>query len=527
MKKIVILLLTTVIILHAKDYTLQKWQVLDMNFSVQEKVKDPLYMTIGAEFIHSSGTVMTIPGFYNDNQEWIIRFCPDLEGNWAYTTYASLPELAGKRGVITVKRKKKKDEHGPITICEKNPQKFLYADGTPYFLTAFECDWLYALDAENPDDIPRTEQMIRHIKDNKFNQIVMNIYTYDANWGDKDKMAQKYLFDKPKVFPFGGSNDKPDYSTLNIDFFKRLDRVIEHLDEAEIISHLMIYVWNKKVNWPEPGSKADNRYFDYVVKRYQAYPNLIWDISKEALAYGRDDMEYITERIDRLRKLDGHQRLLSVHDYAYCDTYPDKVDFISIQEWRPNLYSVMRDVAKKHATKPVFNIEHGGYEKTMHMVFTGPAFNDPKTCLDRNYQCIFAGTYSTYYWQNASWYEVIYEPEKLPKQNQPNFHWYKHMIEFFERYNFNQLDPYQGSFTPYCLTNNDDLYIFYATKMMERLTGDMKALKGKSVTIKWFDPYTGKYLNGGKREFVGSWLGIDKPEELKEQIAVGILEIVK
>lgn len=69
--------------------------------------------------------------------------------------------------------------------------------------------------------------------------------------------------------------------------------------------------------------KSDNKpvppflNFDYLVKRYQAFPNLIWDISKEALAYGMDDMDYIVERIDRLRKLDGHKRLVTVHDYNF------------------------------------------------------------------------------------------------------------------------------------------------------------------------------------------------------------------
>ncbi|MEM7014032.1 MAG: hypothetical protein AAF585_21445 [Verrucomicrobiota bacterium] len=107
------------------------------------------------------------------------------------------------------------------------------------------------------------------------------------------------------------------------------------------------------------------------MKRYQAYPNLIWDISKEALLYGHDDMSYVTGRIDRLRRLDGHGRLLTVHDYDYCEAFPDKVDFISIQEWQPYLYPRMIEIAKRHPRKSIMNIEHGGYEKTMHTIFDG------------------------------------------------------------------------------------------------------------------------------------------------------------
>ncbi|NJL30154.1 MAG: DUF4038 domain-containing protein, partial [Phycisphaerales bacterium] len=161
----------------------------------------------------------------------------------------------------------------------------------------------------------------------------MNVYAYDARWGERDKIDNKYDFSKPSYCLFGGTNENPDFSTLNFEFFNHLDRVIAHLNEQGIVAHLMMYVWNKQVNWPAPNSLEDNRYFDYIVKRYQAFPNIIWDVSKEALLYGRNDKEYINSRIDRVRRLDGHERLLTVHDYDYCSSFPNKVDFISIQDW--------------------------------------------------------------------------------------------------------------------------------------------------------------------------------------------------
>ncbi|MEM7014031.1 MAG: hypothetical protein AAF585_21440, partial [Verrucomicrobiota bacterium] len=105
-----------------------------------------------------------------------------------------------------------------------------------------------ALDADNPDDIPRTRQIISEVAKNGFNQVVMNVYAYDAGFGEKDKIQPENNFAQPSVFPFGGDNENPDFSTLEVTFFQRLDRVI---------AHLMIYVWNKKVNWPEAGSAAD------------------------------------------------------------------------------------------------------------------------------------------------------------------------------------------------------------------------------------------------------------------------------
>lgn len=513
-------------VLAEQTHKVNKWQVLDIPFKIEKAVKAPFNVQVGAVLTHEGGSTLNIPVFYNDDHTWILRFCPEKEGRWTFMTYSSLPELAGKTGSIQVDPNKKADEHGPVVISKKNPTKFVYADGTPYFLLAFELDWLFALDCENKEDIPKTREIISHVVENGFNQVVMNVYAYDAGWGEREKAKPEHRFDKPKVFPFGGSNENPDYSTLNIDFFKHLDRVMMHLDEQEIISHLMIYVWNKKVNWPEPESEADHLYFDYVVKRYQAFPNLIWDISKEALAYGRDDMNYITRRIDRLRKLDGYGRLLSVHDYAYCAAFPKKVDFISIQDWRPNLFDTMLNAAKSHSNQPVFNIEHGGYEKTTYSIFNG-AYTDPVACLDRNYQCLFAGTYSTYYWQNTSWYNVIYNPSTLKKQNRPAFQYYQHLADLFKRFDFTLLEPAQDIFTPACLTDRKSVYLFYIPEYMIALHGDVPALKGKTVKAQWFNPLTGAYLDAGRKTFEnGSWLGFHRPEALKSPIAVVILEII-
>lgn len=504
----------------------QKWQVIDLSFTTEHVPASPFEEEFGAVFTHAGGASMRIPGFYNGDNEWVLRFCPPEEGEWNYTTYSSLPDLAGEKGKVKALPNIRAWQRGPITIPEGNPQYFTYADGSPYFLLAFELDWLFALDAENPDDIPLTRSLVRDVANHGFNQIVMNVFAYDAGWGDRQKARPEHLFSEPRVFPFGGDNTNPDFSTLDVEYFKRLDRVIAHLDEQQIVAHLMIYVWNKKVSWPEPETLEDNRYFDYVVKRYQAYPNLIWDISKEALAYGRDDMGYITRRIERLRKLDGHGRLLSVHDYNYCRAYPDKVDFISIQEWEPYLYYRMRQVRDSHQNKPVFNIEHGGYEKTTYSIFDG-AYTDPVTCLDRNYQCVFAGVYSTYYWQNTSWYNIITEPFSLPENEQPHFRYYRNLKKLFEEFDYNSLRPVQNAFSAPCLTNGTDTWLYYLPDNRRGIFGNFTDASGPRAGIRFFDPLTGEFHDGGEREISnGAWLQIIRPQEIKGPLAIVILQFM-
>jgi len=213
------------------------WEVLDIPLVRKNYNDDPFQLIVNAEFRHQSGQTMQVPGFYNGNDTWIIRVCFPALGEWKYISYSSDAKLAGRTGTLNVVKNDNPDVHGSVTIDPDNPQKFSYADGTPYFLMAFELDWLFALDWNNHDDIPKTRQIIQQVADNHFNQVVMNVYAYDAGWGERDKIRPEHNFAEPEVFPFLGSNTNPDYSTLNVDFFKHLDRVMHHLNEKQIISH--------------------------------------------------------------------------------------------------------------------------------------------------------------------------------------------------------------------------------------------------------------------------------------------------
>lgn len=502
-------------------YTCCQWDVVEIPFTATKAPAEPFSITFGGVFQGPDGQTVTVPGFYDGDCHFFIRFSPPSVGKWTFTTYASLPSLVNYQGVVTCSEQIDPKRHGPIIIHPDNPQKFAYADGTPYFLMAFECDWLFALDCDNAEDIPKTRQLVDLIAAQGFNHVVMNVFAYDVPWQKDPNLMPEHEYGAPALYPFGGSNAEPDFSELNVAFFQYLDRIMRYLDTSGIVAHLMIYVWNKLVNWPEMYSEADNAFFDYVIARYQAFPNIVWDASKEALGYGRCDMDYVVERLQRVRRLDAHKRLLTVHDYAFCAKYPELVDFISIQVWCTDLYRRMLEVGEKYPDKPVFNIEHGGYEKGPYVVFTGD-YIDAATCLERNYACLFAGVYSTYYWQCTSWNVVIPNPMDLPERQRPKFGFYRHMVELFERYDFNRFSPMQTRHSSGLeLTNGTDTYLFVIPKENYAIHLGLPDTLGDKVMVTWFDPYTGEYIVAGLvdaqpwHEFISPWEG---------QMAVLILE---
>jgi len=506
----------------SKNTTISKWEVIDLSF--QAKAGDKPFQTkFDAEFVAPSGKKQIVHGFFNGSNEWLIRFSASESGKWNYTTSSEIKVLNNLKGQLTIEPRATNNCKGGIVIPESDNRHFYYENGDPYFLMAFECDWLYALDFHNDQATPRTEHLLDLLSANGFNQIVMNVYTFDINdasyeWNRDEKLKahpEHEFGGDLSIFPFLGTNEKPDFSTLNVDYFKKLDRTISLMHDKNIVSHLMIYVWNKLVNWPDMYSEADNMYFDYVVKRYGAFPNVMWDVSKEALFYGRADDKYILERATRLRNANSFNRLVSVHDYGFCKRHTEAVDYISRQEWNYQLYQNMLSDYNAFKNKPVFNIEHGGYEESPYVTFEG-SYTNAEECLRRNYQCAFSGAYSTHYWQAAAWNVVIWNPfEQEQSFYKPKFNYFKHFTDLFSKYPFNEFQPDPAhNQAGYALKNrNKEQYLFFVPKetYLFRAQFFFDKENPQPVTFKWFNTFTGEYSEtttiSQKQNFHSPWYG--------------------
>lgn len=489
----------------------RRWDPVDIQFGARESPDNPVDVRFDATFSNAAGETIDVPGFYDADGRYVIRFTPRGTGRWNYVTTSEHDELDGRRGQVDV-APARTGRKGGIVVDPKANTRFRYENGDSYFPIAFESDWLFALDADNAEDIPRTRKFVDQVAAAGFDQIVMNVFAYDVNWQKDSQLKPEHEFGSPDVFPFFGTNDTPQHSQLNIEYFQRLDRVVDYLDQQGIVAHLMIYVWNKRVNWPEANSKADNRYFDYVVKRYQAFPNIVWDISKEALGYGHTDVHYISDRIERLRGLDCYNRLVTVHDYSYCRRFPDRLDFISVQLWSSELYGVMRNVRATMPGKPVLNIEHGGYERGPYVVFTGN-YTSAEVCLERAYQCVFAGTFPTHYWQGAAWNVIIPDPQSLPREDRPRLEYYRHMRTLIDRFNIDQLIAGEKkSNAGFSLHNGKDLYLYYVPKECEFIGLRLpKELQGQTMKGTWFNPFTGDFGHE-KTQRIEKWPAFKKPD---------------
>ena len=501
-----------------KSIKIEQWEVADVQYKIRKKIEKPFEVEAYANVTSSAGE-QRIPLFYNGDNTWVLRYSSADIGTKKYVIESDIAELNNKKGGFIVLENTKKKRHGAIVLNKENPRHFYYEDGSHYFNLAFECDFLFALDYGN-GNVDKTEHLLDLIAENGFNQIVMNVYAYDVdtNWVQDPLLSKNTHHNfgrRDDIFPYLGSNFNPDYSGLNMDFFKHFDKVISAMHDREIVSHLMIYVWNKMVSWPENGSKEDKMYYDYVVKRYQAFPNMVWDVSKEAVNFialdrNKNMSEHIRECAIRTRDIDSYNRLVSVHDYGFCYKNKDVVDFISTQDWTFGIFESTFRAYNAFPDRPVFNIEHGGYEEAPYNVFPG-GYTNAEACLRRNYLCLFGGAYTTYYWQGAAWTAIIYNPFEQPEgYYKPHFEYFKYMREFFKTYRFDKFTPMKKyASRSYNLVNYEDgqmlRYIpseVHSTDIQAQLDAEFDY---SNATKQWFNTITGEYTPEEKMEFKNKW----------------------
>src|SRR5204863_5915143 len=100
---------------------------------------NPFDVELTGELTGPDGEHLTIPGFYDGQDEWKIRFSPTRQGEWSLSTTSLLAALNGKveAGIVCVSNRQP-NIHGALRVDAAHPYHFIYEDGTRYFLLGYE-----------------------------------------------------------------------------------------------------------------------------------------------------------------------------------------------------------------------------------------------------------------------------------------------------------------------------------------------------------------------------------------------------
>lgn len=303
-----------------------------------------LEVEVSAVFTRGTHSI-TVPGFYDGDGTYRVRFMPDRTGQWRWVTHSNRPELAGRKGSLAVVPPGP-GNHGPVRV--HNVHHFAYADGTPYRpLGTTAYTWTH-----RTEEIER--QTLETLAHSPFNKMRMAVLPQDH--------GIEYM--PPPRFPFEGKPPREwDFTRFNPEFFRHLERRIGQLRDLGIEADLILFhPYGKTWNFHAMDDDADDRYVRYVVARLAAYRNVWWSLANE-YDFVRTKDEADWHRLFRVvRGADPYDHLRSIHNgnRIYNHTLP-WVTHVSMQNGPAVVEAGRAELLRDVYRKPVI-IDEARYE---------------------------------------------------------------------------------------------------------------------------------------------------------------------
>lgn len=316
-----------------------QWDIFEKVISADVPGNPYLDVEVVGVFSHQ-GRSIQVPGFYDGDGVFRIRFSPDETGSWTLRTSSETPALDGIEARFEVVAPRD-GVHGPVGV--RNQFHFSYADGTPFFPFTTTCyAWTH-------QPLEMQEQTLRTLETcGAFNKLRMCIlpkhYPYNENAPYMDVFA---LRDNGTYDP-----DRPNFAA-----FQHFERQVARLGKLGIEADVII--WHPYDRWDHCvwSEEQDVRYLRYVVARLAAYRNVWWSLANEydflldVKPMARWDRFFeIIEENDPY----GHPR--SIHQGSHSALYDHKkpwVSHVSIQHWDTTLTAGWRS----EFGKPIVNDE--------------------------------------------------------------------------------------------------------------------------------------------------------------------------
>jgi Domain of unknown function (DUF5060)/Protein of unknown function (DUF4038)/Domain of unknown function (DUF5605) len=284
--------------------TVPKWEVFELALQGPSTGNPFVEVEVGATFALGHRTV-EVDGFYDGGGAYKIRFMPDEEGEWSYTTRSSVDALNGKVGRFECVRALA-GAHGPVKV--RNTHHFAYADGTPYFPFGTTCyAWVH-------QDENLQRQTLETLRTSPFNKIRMCVFP----------KSYEYNHNEPALYPFERSADGvSNFARPNPAFFVHIEERIADLRKMGIEADLILFHPYDRWGYATMSAEADDRYLRYVLARFSAYRNIWWSLANEfdlmkAKSVGDfDRFFHIVEQHDTVSHLRSVHYSVVMYDYSH------------------------------------------------------------------------------------------------------------------------------------------------------------------------------------------------------------------
>ncbi len=265
---------------------------------------------------------VTVPGFYDGDGVYRVRFSPPAQGQWRYETRSHRPELNGKSGSLTA-GPPSANNHGPVRVIKTFYLR--YVDGTPYHQFGTTCyAWVHQTEELQ-------QQTLKTLAASPFNKIRFCVfpksYTYNQN--------------EPELFAFHKQADGQfDFDRPDPAFWHHLERRILDLQRLGIEADLILWHPYDRWGFANMSDPQDDRYLRYCIARLSAYRNVWWSLANEFDFMtnqppghrGNKQMEDWDRFFQILQNEDPYSRMRGIHNgRVWYDHTKDWVTHASLQ----------------------------------------------------------------------------------------------------------------------------------------------------------------------------------------------------
>lgn len=262
------------------------WHRFEWRLKAEREFDSPLdELSLTAE-VHGPGRARrSVPGFWDGNREWVIRFRPDQPGEWRLFSH-SQPADRGLQNQSTAflctqpVESQAPFRHGPVRVS-RGERHLRHADGTPFFWLA-DTAWNGPLKAQL--SAWRTYLEDRAAK--RFNTIQFVMTQWMAAAGNGDARLAYLGRDPLRIDP---------------EFFRWLDARFDLLNDLGFVAAPVLFwtaIWSKPGLALNPGTALGDddllRLGRYLLARYNAH-HAVWILA--------GDGHYEGAEAERWRKL--------------------------------------------------------------------------------------------------------------------------------------------------------------------------------------------------------------------------------
>jgi hypothetical protein len=281
-------------------HRVERWGIFEQQLPGPASGTPYLDVKLEADFKFEHRTV-AVDGFYDGDGVYRVRFMPDAEGEWTFTTRSNRPELTGKVGRFLCTAPSA-GNRGPVTV--RSTWHFSYTDGTAYLPFGTTCyAWTHQGDSLE-------EQTLATLKTSPFNKIRMCVFPKSYAYNRNEPPA--YAF--PRSAP--GATGVNDYTRVNPVFFQRLEQRVGQLMQAGIQSDLILFHPYDRWGYSNMGAENDDRYLRYVIARLSAYRNVWWSLANEWDFVKTKSLSDWDRFFRIVQETDPYGRLRSIHNGA-------------------------------------------------------------------------------------------------------------------------------------------------------------------------------------------------------------------